>query len=91
MVDAEDLFFMSEAGQFGVQLVRRGKIVAERLFLHHPLIGFGSDFFAQKARLMQMLHHLAKLAGRSRQIKQQIAAQLVIAEGRETVGQLFVG
>ena len=89
MVDAEDLLLAGVAGQLPVQLARRFQIVAERLLDHHPLPAV-SAVLLQQPGAMHLLHHLAELAGRGGEIKEQVPAQRLAAESGELLLQRLI-
>ena len=90
MVDAINLFFVSEASQLLIQLLGRCEIVAERLFHHDPLAKASGICLRQQTGLMQVLDNFGELARRGGQIKEQIAAQRFIAEGCQQLSKFFI-
>ena len=90
MVDAEDLLLVGVAGQLAVQLARRLQVVAERFLDHDPLPALGRRPFCSSPARCSCSHHLAELAGRGGQIKEQVPAQRLAAERGELLLQRLV-
>jgi hypothetical protein len=89
MVDAEDLLFAGVAGEFAVELMRRGEIVAEG-FLDDdalPSLGF---FFMKQADGVEMLNHFSKLARQGREIKETVLTQCRIRKSSELFFETLV-
>ena len=89
MVDAEHLRLVRVTRQLFVERPRRFEVMAERFF-HHQTLPAGA-FALEQTGTMHLLDDFAELAGRNRQIKQQIIAQSGVAERGQLCTQFFIG
>src|SRR6266851_9905626 len=78
MVDAKNLFRMRVTRQLRIELAGRLQIVTKGLLDHNALPALFA-IFVQQPRAVELLDGFAKLAWRSREIKEQVVPQRLAA------------